>query len=136
MAANAARIALARAGIQAEALDVIIAASSAPQQMLPCTAALVQRELGCPDGAAACFDINASCLSFHVALSVSADMIANGGARTALLVSAEITGRSLNPREPESAALLGDAAAAALVTALNERGHDLRNSFRDLHFGC
>lgn len=115
MAAAAARRALAHAQIDLAEIDVIIAASSAPQQAIPCTAALVQRELGAPDGGSACFDINATCLSFLFAMQMAAHLLAAGSYRHALIVSSEIAGPSLNPNEPESAVLFGDAAAAAVL---------------------
>src|SRR5215467_4901936 len=68
MGAAAARMALEDAGLQENALDAIIGASTAPQQAIPCTAALLQRELRAPEGASACFDVNATCLSFLFAL--------------------------------------------------------------------
>ena len=120
MAAIAGRRALASAGMDPGELDLIIAASSAPQQAIPCTAALVQRELGAPDGMSACFDVNATCLSFLAALQSAAHLVAAGSYRAALVVSSEIVGRSLNPQEPESAVLFGDAAAAAVVVRTPE----------------
>jgi 3-oxoacyl-[acyl-carrier-protein] synthase-3 len=116
MAGSAARSALKSAGVKADHLDAIIGASSGPQQLIPCTAALVQREIGAPDGGSACFDVGATCLSFVVALHTAAHLIAAGVYRSILIFSTEITAHSLNPQEPESAALLGDAAAAAVVT--------------------
>lgn len=116
MAAAAARRALAAAGRDLCDLDVIVGASTAPQQAIPCTAALVQRELGAPDGASVCFDLNATCLSFLVALHTAAQLIAAGVYRCMLVYSSEITSRSLNPAERESAVLFGDAAAAAVLT--------------------
>jgi 3-oxoacyl-[acyl-carrier-protein] synthase-3 len=93
-----------------------VGASAGPQQAIPCTAALVQRELGAPEGRSACFDVNATCLSFLFALQSAAHMVAAGAYRAALVYSSEIASRTLNPRERESAALFGDAAAAAIVT--------------------
>jgi 3-oxoacyl-[acyl-carrier-protein] synthase-3 len=115
MAAAAGRRALQAAGMAPADLDLIIAAASAPQQAIPCTAALVQRELDAPDGASACFDVNATCLSFLAALQTAAHLVAAGAYRAALVVSSEIAGPSLNPREPESAVLFGDGAAAAVI---------------------
>jgi 3-oxoacyl-[acyl-carrier-protein] synthase-3 len=97
-------------------LDAVVGASAAPQQTIPCTAALVARELGLPDGQAACFDLNATCLSFPFALHTIATLLTAGAYRTVLLFSSEIASRSLNPQERESAVLFGDAAAAAIVT--------------------
>jgi 3-oxoacyl-[acyl-carrier-protein] synthase-3 len=116
MGAAAARMALEHAGLRSADLDAIIGASSAPQQSIPCTAALVQRELGAPEGRSLCFDINATCLSFLVALQTAAQYIAAGIYRHILIYSSEIASPSLNPRQWESAALFGDAAAAAVLT--------------------
>ena len=116
MGAAAARMALEHAGVRLGDIDAIIGASSAPQQCIPCTAALVQRELGAPEGRSLCFDLNATCLSFLVALQTAAQYIAAGIYRTILIYSSEIASPSLNPREWESAALFGDAAAAAVLT--------------------
>ncbi len=116
MGAAAARMALAQAGLEPSQLDAIVGASSAPQQCIPCTAALVQRELGAPEGRSLCFDINATCLSFLVALQTAAQFIAAGVYRTVLVYSSEIASPSLDPAQWESAALFGDAAAAAVLT--------------------
>lgn len=116
MGAAAARMALERAGIGSGELDAIIGASSAPQQCIPCTAALVQRELGAPEGHSLCFDINATCMSFMVALHTAAQLVAAGVYRTVLIYSSEIASPSLSPSAWESAALFGDAAAAAVIT--------------------
>jgi 3-oxoacyl-[acyl-carrier-protein] synthase-3 len=97
-------------------LDAIIGASTGSQQAIPCTATLVQRELGAPEGASACFDVNATCLSFLFALQTAAHLLAAGAYNTMLLYSSEIASLSMNPNEPESAVLFGDAAAAAVLT--------------------
>ena len=116
MAASAALEALAMADLTPGDLDAIIGASAAPQQAIPCTAALVQRELGAPEGASACFDVNATCLSFIVALHTVAHLVAAGVYHRVLIFSSEIGSRGLNPDERESYVLFGDAAAAAVVT--------------------
>ncbi len=122
MAAAAGRHALAAAGMDVSDIDLIIAASSAPQQAIPCTAAYVQRELGAPDGGSACFDVNATCLSFLLAMQSAAHLLAAGSYRAALVVSSEIVGHSLNPADPASACLFGDAAVAAVLTRTPEGG--------------
>ena len=116
-AVAASRVALERAGVALEEVDAIIGASSVPQQAIPSTAALVQRELGAPDGGSACWDVNATCLSFLFALHSAALGIASEQYRTVLIFSSEIGSPSLNPREPESASLFGDAAAAVVLQA-------------------
>jgi 3-oxoacyl-[acyl-carrier-protein] synthase-3 len=116
MAARATRMALAHGGVAPEDVDLVIGASTAPAQLIPCTAALVQRELGLPEGRSLCFDLDATCLSFLVALHVAAPLVAAGTYRAALVYSSEITSHGLNPAEPESAVLFGDGAAAAVLT--------------------
>src|SRR6266851_2786621 len=116
MGVAASCMALEAAGLDVSDLDAIICASTSPQQAIPCTAAFLQRELGAPEGVSACFDINATCLSFLFALQTAAHLVAAGVYHTVLIVSSEIVSRSLNPRERESVVLFGDAAAAAIVT--------------------
>ena len=116
LAAAASRMALANAGLTANDVDAIIGASTTPQQAIPCTAAFVQRELCAPDGGSVCFDVNATCLSFLVALQNASHLVAAGVYHTALVFSSELGSRFLNPRQPQSAILFGDAAAAAVIT--------------------
>jgi 3-oxoacyl-[acyl-carrier-protein] synthase-3 len=133
MAAAAANMALLHAGLAPADLDAIIGASSAPEQAIPCTASLVQQALGAPDGRSACFDVNATCLSFLVGLQVAAHFVAGGLYRRILIFSSEIANYSLDPHEPESAILIGDAAAAAIITRAEpdeppqRSGHHARN---------
>lgn len=128
MAASAARDALAMAGLTPADLTAMIGASSTPQQAIPCTAVFVQRELDAPEGGAACFDVNATCLSFLVALDTAARLVAAGAHRHVLVFSAESAAHSLNPAEPESAVLFGDAAAAVVVSAAGGSGSLLHTS--------
>jgi 3-oxoacyl-[acyl-carrier-protein] synthase-3 len=116
MAVEASQKAVEASGIGLEEIDVIVGASTAPHQSIPCTAALAQRALGAPDGKSACFDVNATCLSFLFALHTVGHLIAAGVYRNALIFSSETSRHSLNPAERESAVLFGDAAAAAVVT--------------------
>jgi 3-oxoacyl-[acyl-carrier-protein] synthase-3 len=117
MAARAARQALEHAEVLPEQIDLVLGASAAPQQMIPCTAALVHRELGLPEGRSRCWDVNATCLSFLASLHTAAHLIGAGVYRKVLIFSSEIVHAALDPCEPESAVLLGDAAVAAVVTA-------------------
>lgn len=116
MGAAAIRCALAMANATVCDIDLIIGASTGPQHAIPCTAALVQRELGAPDGGSVCFDMNATCLTFLFALQNAAHLVAAGLYHTVAIFSSEIASRSLNPKEPESAVLFGDGAAAVILT--------------------
>ena len=116
MGVAASHRALENARLHVEELDAIISATCAPQQAIPCTAAFLQRELGAPEGASACFDINATCLSFLFALQTVAHLVMAGVYQNVLICSSEVVSHSLNPHERESVALFGDAAAAAVIT--------------------
>jgi 3-oxoacyl-[acyl-carrier-protein] synthase-3 len=116
MGVAASYMALECAGLHVNDLDAIISATTAPQQAIPCTAVLLQRELNAPEGASACFDLNATCLSFLFALQTTAHLVAAGVYNTVLICSSEIASRSLNPHERESLVLFGDAAVASVVT--------------------
>jgi len=117
MASAAARGALEMAGLQPGDLDAIIGASASVRQAIPCTAAYVQRELGAPDGRSACFDLNATCLSFVLALQQAAHLIQSGVYRNVLIFSSELGTYSRNRKRWESSVIFGDGAAAAVVTA-------------------
>lgn len=96
-------------------VDLVLAAGSVSRQLLPDLSVFVQRELGLAP--VPCFSINATCLSFLVAMKVAADMLNAGTYRRILICTAEMASRGRNFDEPESAALLGDGAAAVIVEA-------------------
>ncbi|MFN7953177.1 MAG: ketoacyl-ACP synthase III [bacterium] len=111
MAAKAAREALG----SGPAPDLLIYAATTPRQMIPDTSTFVARELGF-EGLTT-FTLHATCLSFMPALWTAATLITSGGYRRVLIVSAEIGSVARNVHEPESASLLGDGAAAAVLEA-------------------
>ena len=120
MGAAAARGALDAAGLDLGDVDLLINASGSVQQPLPCTAALIQRELGGAAAAASgtpCFDLNATCLSFLAALDLAAAWLAVRGRGRVLLVSSEIATQGVDWSEPGAACLFGDGAAAFLLEA-------------------
>lgn len=122
LAMRAARQALDEAG-PAHRPDHILFAAAVPYQSIPATAPLLMQRLGLPPGSAACFDINATCLSFLAAADLAATMIAGGGAKSVLVVSAEIASRALPWEDaPLTAALFGDGAAAALFAPCEHGG--------------
>jgi 3-oxoacyl-[acyl-carrier-protein] synthase III len=120
MGAQAAREALADAGLALTDIDLIINASGSGEQAIPDTAALIQLQLGLGASGIPCMTLHTTCLSFVVALDVSASLLASGRYRTILIVASEIASVGLDPNEPESASLMGDAAAAVVVTPAAE----------------
>lgn len=123
MAAHAARMALQRAGLGADDLDAIVSACSVMEQPIPCTAALVQRELGLGGSGIPAFDINATCLSFLAGLDLLSLAITAGRYRRVLLVSSEIASAGLPWHDPATAMLFGDGAAAAVLTSSEPGDH-------------
>jgi len=116
MGAAAAAEALDEAGLEIRDIDLIVNASGTAEQAIPDTGALIQRALGVGDSGIPCMSVHTTCLSFLAALDVCASFLTAGRYRHILVVSSEISSVGLNPNEPESATLIGDAAAAAVVT--------------------
>ncbi|GAA3813888.1 3-oxoacyl-[acyl-carrier-protein] synthase III C-terminal domain-containing protein [Nocardioides panacisoli] len=114
LGARAARKALAAAGLDLADVDVIIGASATPDQPLPCNAALLHEELAPPHPVPA-WDVNASCLSFLVALDLAATLIDAGRHRHVLVVSSDIASVGLDWSELGASGIFGDGAAAAVL---------------------
>ncbi len=120
MGAAAAREAVADAGLALTDIDLILNASGTPEQAIPDGGPLIQRQLGLGASGIASLSVHATCLSFLAALDLSANLLATGRYKHILIVSAEIGSVGINVREPESASLMGDAAAAVVVTRTPE----------------
>jgi 3-oxoacyl-[acyl-carrier-protein] synthase-3 len=115
LATGAARAALADAGIEAGAVDLIVLATATPDRTFPATATLVQDALGC-DGAAA-FDVGAVCSGFLYALATADSMIRTGMAKCALVIGAETFSRILDWEDRATCVLFGDGAGAMVLQA-------------------
>lgn len=120
MGAIAARSALAAAGMEARELDCIVSACSVMEQAIPCSGALIQRQLGLQESGIPSFDVNATCLSFVAALDLLSTAIAVGRYRRVLIVSSEIASAGLRPDDAETAMLFGDGAAAVVLGSSGE----------------
>jgi 3-oxoacyl-[acyl-carrier-protein] synthase-3 len=110
---EAAKQALAEAGIGAESLDAIICATVTPDQVAPGTAHLIQANLGANNAAA--FDLNAACSGFVYSLATADAYIRTGFFNTILLVGAETTMRLLNWEYRDTAVLFADGAGAVIL---------------------
>lgn len=125
LAEKAARAALAYADADPGEVDLLILATTVPDNTFPATAARVQHRLGITRGAA--FDIQAVCAGFVYALAMADNMIRLGQARTALVVGAEVYSRILDWTDRGTCVLFGDGAGALLLRAaepaeINGRG--------------
>lgn len=115
LAAQAARRALAAAGLDWGDIDALVAASGTPDQAMPSNAALVHRELGLSGLNMPAFDIGASCLGFVAALDTLCWAVAAGRYRRVLVVASDIASCGLDWSTLEASALFGDGAAAAVL---------------------
>jgi 3-oxoacyl-[acyl-carrier-protein] synthase-3 len=113
LAAHAGRRALAHAGIPADQIDLIIVATSTPDDTFPATATQVQAKLGTTTGAA--FDVQAVCSGFVFALAVADNFIRVGQAATALVIGAETYSRILDWTDRGTCVLFGDGAGAVVL---------------------
>src|ERR1700754_4989984 len=115
LAVGAARAALKDAGIDAGELDMIICATTTPDESFPATATIVQSRLGMSHGAA--FDVQAVCSGFIYGMSLADSLIRTGSARTILLIGAETMSRLLDWSDRTTCVLFGDGAGAVVLQA-------------------
>lgn len=114
LGARAARKALADAGLTLDDVDVILGASATPDQPLPCNAALLHEELT-PARPVPAWDVNASCLSFLVALDLAATLVDAGRHERILIVSSDLASVGLDWSDLGASGIFGDGAAAVVV---------------------
>ncbi len=119
LAAEAARQALSEAGIEAEELDMILAATLSADKLLPSLACELQRELSAENAVA--FDINAACSGFIFALQ-TADAYIKSGQYDKILVVGEILSKLMDWNDRSTCVLFGDGAGAAVVRADKDYG--------------
>jgi len=120
LALRAARQAIETAGCTAQAIDLIIVATSTPDMVFPSTACILQEKLGIHGCAA--FDVQAVCSGFVYALTVADSMIRTGAARKALVIGAEVFSRILDFKDRTTCVLFGDGAGAVVLEASDKPG--------------
>lgn len=113
LAVEAALRALADAGKTAADVDLIIVATTTPDNTFPATAAIVQQKIGAPIGIA--FDVQAVCSGFVYALSIADGFISRGNAKCALVIGAEEMTRLMDWTDRTTCVLFGDGAGAFVV---------------------
>lgn len=120
MGAAAARQALDAAGVAPDAVDLIILATTTPDQTFPSAACQVQKQLGirnCP-----AFDVQAVCSGFIYGLDIASRFIATGGSRTALVIGSEVLSRIVDWSDRSTCVLFGDGAGAVVLQASDRPG--------------
>jgi 3-oxoacyl-[acyl-carrier-protein] synthase-3 len=123
LGAEAARQALASAGIDAGELDLIVAATASPDYYFPATASLIGERIGA--GEVAGYDLSAACTGFIYALAQAYSQIAAGMAETVLVVGTEVFSRLLDWSDRSTCILFGDGAGAVVLRRDDDR-HGLR----------
>jgi 3-oxoacyl-[acyl-carrier-protein] synthase-3 len=120
LAINAARAALADAGIDAQSIDLIVLGTSTPDNTFPATAVAVQNGLGINHGAA--FDLQAVCSGFIFALATADNFLRSGAFKRALVIGAETFSRILDWNDRGTCVLFGDGAGAIVLEAQQQPG--------------
>lgn len=115
LATEAARKALAAAGVEGSQIGLIVLATTTPDQTFPATATVVQDAIGA-NGCIA-FDVAAVCSGFLYALGVADSMLRAGMAKRALVIGAETMTRLLDWQDRTTCVLFGDGAGAVVLEA-------------------
>ncbi len=120
LATEAAKRALADAGIEGSELDQIIIGTVTGDRIFPSTACLVQDNLGATKAHA--FDVSAACAGFLYGLSVGSNAIRSGAAGTVLVIGVETLSRIVNWTDRNTCVLFGDAAGAVVLRSTGAAG--------------
>ncbi len=112
---KAAQSALEQAGMEANDLDLIVCATTTPDETFPATATRIQARLGMSRGAA--FDVQAVCSGFVYGLAVADNFIRCGQAKSAMVIGAETFSRILDWEDRGTCVLFGDGAGAVILRA-------------------
>jgi 3-oxoacyl-[acyl-carrier-protein] synthase-3 len=115
LATDAAKKALAAAGVPATKIGLIVLATATPDQTFPASATRVQTALGIDDCIA--FDVSAVCTGFLYALSIADNMLKGGMADYAVVIGAETFSRILDWEDRTTCVLFGDGAGALVLEA-------------------
>lgn len=141
LAVNAAKNAIEKAKISANEIDLIIVATTTPDQTFPSCATIVQNKLGCKNAFA--FDVQAACSGFIYAVTVADSLMkSNGKIRYALVMGAEIMSKIVDWKDRSTCILFGDGAGAVIIKAetnteidTNSRGIISANLYSDGNVG-
>ncbi len=117
---EAAKAALQNAKLKPEDIDLVVLATTTPDETMPATATRIQHKLGITQGAA--FDVNAACSGFVYALTVADAMLRAGQGKRALVIGAETFSRILDWKDRGTCILFGDGAGALVLEASPDAG--------------
>jgi 3-oxoacyl-[acyl-carrier-protein] synthase-3 len=117
-AVKAARQAIENAGTDPKDIDIIICATTTPDQILPSTGCLIQAELGCENAAG--MDVFAACSGFVYGITMVESMIRTGQIRYALVIGAEVLTKYVDYTDRSTCVIFGDGAGAAVLGPVEE----------------
>ncbi|MBK8148159.1 MAG: ketoacyl-ACP synthase III [Acidobacteria bacterium] len=115
---RAAEMALERAGLKAEDIDLIVCATTTPDQIMPSTGALIQAQIGAVNAAG--MDLFAACSGFLYGLTMVESMVRTGQIRYALVIGAEVLTKYVDYTDRSTCVIFGDGAGAAVVGPVPE----------------
>ena len=118
LAVEAARDAIARAGLTPDDIDFIVVGTTTPDMMFPSTACLVQTKIGAAHAWG--FDLGAACSGFTYALTTAAQLVSAGGSKHALVIGADVMSSIIDYTDRTTCVLFGDGAGAVIVEASDE----------------
>lgn len=118
LATKAAISALENSEICAKDIDLIIVATVTPDSLVPAVACKVQKNIGALNAMA--FDINAACSGFIFALDMANNYVANGRAKNALVIGAEVLSKVVDWTDRNTCILFGDGSGAVILSEANE----------------
>ena len=113
LATEAARVCLAKRGIDASEVEAIIVATVTPDMMFPATACLVQSKLGATGAWG--FDLSAACSGFPYALQIGAKLVESGAHKKVLVIGADVMSSIIDYTDRTTCIIFGDGAGAVLI---------------------
>ena len=124
MGTNAAQLAILDSGLKPNDIDIIIVATTTPDNTFPSTAAKIQKNLGCK---AISFDVQAVCAGFIYAISVGVSMLKDGHGEKCLVIGADSMSKILDWNDRSTAVLFGDGAGAVILENRTVRNKFIEN---------
>ena len=124
MGTNAAKIAILNAGLKPSDIDLIIVATTTPDNTFPSTASKIQKNLGCK---AISFDVQAVCAGFIYAISIGVAMLNVGHGNKCLIIGADSMSKLLDWNDRSTAVLFGDGAGAIILEKFSVKDDFFKN---------